>query len=318
MNSVERSRQLSDLLFEELLPLIESDYVLYGLPYYSNIGDTLIWEGELELFKHTKYKCKGVCGWNDYPQRKLPSDQILVIQGGGYFGDLWRPAWENVLNELVVNKDNRIILLPNSICYNDAETLEKDIKLMEGLRHLTLCARDLQSYNFAKKHFSSHDIRLLPDLAFCINPANLNKWKAQSFKSCLYLKRNDKEFVEDNKNNIPSSTDVSDWPTMETPNKLENQVERFAYYYHRLDKKMHIEGLTRLYDSMYYWIYRRQMLSRGVKFISAYQKIYSTRLHGMILAGLLGKETYFIDNSYGKISSLYNTWLADVNNIYPL
>ena len=51
---------------------------------------------------------------------------------------------------------------------------------------------------------------------------------------------------------------------------------------------------------------------------SGYKNIYTTRLHGLILAALLGKETYFLDNSYGKVSAVYDTWLKDVDNVHPV
>ena len=44
---------LQQLLEATLLPLINEDYVLLDLPYHSNIGDILIWQGELELLKKT-------------------------------------------------------------------------------------------------------------------------------------------------------------------------------------------------------------------------------------------------------------------------
>ena len=59
------------------------------------------------------------------------------------------------------------------------------------------------------------------------------------------------------------------------------------------------------------------MLSRGVQFISTYRTVYTTRLHGLVLSALLDKQTFFLDNSYGKVSALYSTWLQDTDNIKP-
>jgi pyruvyl transferase EpsO len=53
----------------------------------------------------------------------------------------------------------------------------------------------------------------------------------------------------------------------------------------------------------------------AIDFMSQYDEVYSTRLHGGILAMLLGKKVHMIDNTYGKISSLYNTWLTKKANI---
>ena len=62
MNSTEKAQQLKRQLEQQLLSLIDQDYVLYELPYYSNIGDTLIWEGALDILRKSPYKYKGVCG----------------------------------------------------------------------------------------------------------------------------------------------------------------------------------------------------------------------------------------------------------------
>ncbi len=47
------------------------------------------------------------------------------------------------------------------------------------------------------------------------------------------------------------------------------------------------------------------------------QRIYSTRLYAIILSLLLGKDSdlYWFDNSYGKNSSFYETWLSDLDGI---
>ena len=34
-----------------LLALIDSDYHLLEVPYYANVGDMLIWQGELDFFE---------------------------------------------------------------------------------------------------------------------------------------------------------------------------------------------------------------------------------------------------------------------------
>ena len=45
MTSAEKVAQLRALLCDTLLPLINNDYIFLDIPYYSNPGDTLIWEG---------------------------------------------------------------------------------------------------------------------------------------------------------------------------------------------------------------------------------------------------------------------------------
>lgn len=53
----------------------------------------------------------------------------------------------------------------------------------------------------------------------------------------------------------------------------------------------------------------------AINFIMPYNTIYSNRMHGAILAWLLNKKTYLINNSYGKSLSLYDTWFSNDKNI---
>jgi len=314
MNSPEKIKTLSEQLHRDLLPLIGSEYVLYGLPYYSNIGDSLIWEGELELLRHADSRCRGVCGWNRYPMKPLPEDVTILIQGGGYFGDVWRKAWTYVLDELALHKDNRILILPSSIWYEDPAVLEQDARLMAEMKNLTICARDRKSYDIAVRHFDNETL-LMPDMAFAIDPGKLSRWALPETRDCLYLKRNDKEFTEPDAS-IPADADIADWPTMSSrtfQEKLVSKIDKACGWFK--DVPLLSGAAQAVDDCVYHQLYRKQMLSRGVKFISPYRKVYTTRLHGLVLAALLDKHTFFMDNSYGKVSALYETWLKDADNI---
>lgn len=63
-------------------------------------------------------------------------------------------------------------------------------------------------------------------------------------------------------------------------------------------------------------VYLPERVRVGIEHISKYEKVYSNRLHGALLSILLGKETYIIDNSYGKNSQYYSTWLKNTKNIH--
>lgn len=42
MNIIEKKHQLMNIIKQELTSCIDNDYVLLDLPYYNNLGDTLI------------------------------------------------------------------------------------------------------------------------------------------------------------------------------------------------------------------------------------------------------------------------------------
>lgn len=313
----EKVRELAAKAREAVVPLIDRDYVLFGLPYYNNIGDTLIWEGERELLKHVKFKCVGVCGWNTYPAESLErKDVAILITGGGYMGDVWRSAWENVLNCIKLNSGNKIIVLPNTLHYNDRAIADADAKILEGCRDLTLCMRDSRSLQLAREYFPNTKSVLVPDMAFCIAPSYLNRWCNEATKPVMLLKRLDKELAS---TPIPAeiaalNPDVHDWPTME---RLIPGEKWFLRALRRLDMVgRRVPAVKPLRDVMYDRWYRPLMTSTGVRFVSDYKSIYTTRLHVMILSVLLGREVYLIDNSYGKLSTFYDTWLADCKDTY--
>ncbi len=317
MEQREKIGQLRREIERALLPLIDRDYVLFGLPYYNNIGDTLIWEGELSLLNQVPYRCIGQCGWNKYPETPITDKNTLIlITGGGYMGDTWPKAWMQVLDCLQKNPQNKIILLPNTLYYADRALAAADAEILNRCEDLTLCMRDSRSMQLAREYFPDVKSILVPDMAFCINPDYLNKWKVTSSGKDLLLKRLDKELSD---TPIPDALagvdcEVRDWPTME---RLLDGEKWFLRVLRRVDRLGNrFPSLKSWRDSMYKIWYRPMMTKIGVEFVSSYEKIYTTRLHVMILSILLGKEVYLIDNSYGKLSTFYHTWLEDCQDTH--
>lgn len=319
MTSEEKIKELRGIIEREVSPLITGDYVFWGLPYYSNIGDTLIWEGELEFLKSLPHNCIGTCAWNNYKVRQLSTDTTMLITGGGYFGDTWRNGWKYVLDCIENYPDNRIVLFPNTIYYKDKALMADDSRRMSRLKNLVICARDKVSYQIAKENFSN-EVRLVPDMAFCISLPYLEQWRKPSNGRTLFLKRIDKELGNGKVGLSGKDVDVRDWPTMDG----KPQWQDYAFYASMIVKKgvsKHIPFLSgigeRLVDWTAYNIYRTHLTRMGVEFVSPYKDIITTRLHVMILATLLGQKVEFVDNSYGKLSSFYNSWLSDADNVQP-
>lgn len=308
---------LKETVRKEIAPLITGDYVLWGLPYYPNIGDTLIWEGELEFLKSIPHRCIGTCSWDDYAVRPLKKDTVILITGGGYFGDVWRKAWDNVMETIVHYPDNPIVILPNTIFYEKPETMKKDAARLSGLKKLVICVRDNVSLSIARENFSN-EVRLVPDMAFCISSGRLERWMSRENGRALLLQRIDKELGSSCE--IPSGGDIDirDWPTMDAKPKLADMI--FGRV-HRMRKEARQSGswiapaAAWLEKAVAYCIYRPHLIRTGTRFISSYHEIYTTRLHVMILGIILGKQVHYIDNSYGKLGSFYSTWLTECDNV---
>lgn len=315
MNFIEKKRELEAILHRDVVPLIDNDYVLYGLPYYNNVGDTLIWEGERELLKKVPHKCVGVCGWDKYPEKKLPDNVIILITGGGFFGDVWREAWANVLQAIKPNREHKIIIMPCSVFYENLEIRDLDSAYLAEFPNLTILARDKVSYEYAKEYFKN-EVKLVPDMAFCMPEKEILKYaRKRAPKDVLLFMRADKELVSGNIHIPEPAYDTHDWLPMQ-----DEAIERPFYRLRNRGRQVlsFSKSLQARYTEWLYGaMYRRIMTTSGLKQLSAYKKIYTTRLHAMILGGMLGREVYFIDNTYRKLSSYYDTWLNDCETIHP-
>jgi len=229
------------------------------------------------------------------------------MMGGGNFGDLY--SQHNVFRKKILElyPDNHIIVLPQTVYYMAAKNARRDACEFRKHKHLTIFTRDKYSYRFLKAFRFSSDVRLMPDMAFCIDMEWLKGLSLQATDKNLYFKRIDKELNVLEENLISEQCDVCDWPLYGQSDPKLNHLCSL------IDAKHFDEADDYAVNS-----YLPERVRVGVKFISQYKRIYSNRLHGAILSILLGKEVVILDNSYGKNSQYYNSWLKDVDSIFLL
>lgn len=305
---------IRQLIKEKLQLVIQSDYILIDLPYFQNVGDTLIWQATLDLLKEIPYKCLYSCSLESYikPQ-KLKSSTLIILMGGGNYGDLWIRHQEfrhQILNDFPYNP---ILQLPQSIHFSDETYLKKDIhKFSQHHGKIDFFLRDLNSYNIINKYYKNINAHLVPDMVFSFD---IQPW-VKSVKSnqyqALFVRRQDKEQNTSPNifNIIPQNAITADWPPMEQ-NFLRLRIYNKLLYsfFIPLDKYFNSQCSKRFMDFYYKFILKNYIIKSGIKFINAYETIYTTRLHAAILALLLKKEIYIFDNSYGKIKGAFSPWL---------
>jgi pyruvyl transferase EpsO len=329
MNFNEKIKQLSQIIDEQLLPIInrntnKKECVFLELPYYNNIGDILIWHGTEYFIKRIGLKCMYASSSSTYCDKKMKKitdcrndkdcrNILILLQGGGNFGDIWKSAQEFRRKIISEFPDNQIIILPQTVFYEDIKKLKADAELFAKHTNLTICARDKISYQILKKYFRN-DIILVPDMAFCIPQEKLKKYTASvNSNTTLLLKRTDKEIdnkIDYSKNISCKVFDICDWPTMERMTFSGFILRCFSWVSRRIS--FIIPCITDIYASN---VFKHVMIKTGVRFISKYNNVYSTRLHAAILCCLLEKSLVFFDNSYGKNSSFYETWLSDLDGV---
>lgn len=327
---------LKSLLHEGLAPLLTGRCVLLDCPYYANVGDTLIWQGTLDFLHAHGQSLEGFGSLHTWDFRALDEDVVVLLSGGGSFGDLWRPLQEFRLRVVEAYPLNRIVILPQTVFYEDAGLLVSDLATLLRHHSLTVCVRDERSLTLLSGRLP--DVLLLPDMAFCIS--ELPSFGAPR-RSRLLLQRRDKEAADVGAEAFPSAAGVSggavsapvggeirDWPPLEHTGwdvwilyKLSGlaagragtsvvrgcsgaggAVKRSA------GRRWPGRLFARMADRWAFRVVRPRNIASGVRLLARYETICSTRLHGAILALLMHRRVVLLDNSYGKNSSFAKTW----------
>jgi pyruvyl transferase EpsO len=316
--------QLKQIIYNSLDPLIKDDYCLLDLPYHENIGDSLIAEGEFEYLKRLPYKMLQASSYPFFRFDELPARGTILFHGGGNFGDLWY-GFQNFRRSVIKKVHSRpVIIFPQTVYYKNMQAIEEDVAAFSSHPDLTICARDERSYQLLQKHFIKNKILMVPDMAFCLDYSS--QLTDNPDHKVLFMKRLDKELKE----NMPPMEqivkpkdagkviEVSDWPTFEMTGFEKFNTDFKRVINRKLSKRLrYAPGLKSLVHPLY-GLRSSSMQDKnvrmGIDFINKYETVYATRLHGFILALLLGKEAYVLDNTYGKNSGFYNTWLKDFKN----
>lgn len=312
MDYTKKITELRRIINERLLPLIDNDYLYIDLPYHSNIGDLLIWEGTLCFLSQSKHRCLYSTNADNFKYRKIDKNVIIILHGGGNWGDLW--VRHNDFRKKVVEMypNNRIIVFPQSIYYQVESNLKEDVEFYNKYPNVTVCTRDNKSFKIMTENFISNKILLVPDMAFFIDV----KSKYKKTSRILFAKRTDKEFSLENDRyiNIPKDAEIHDWPTYELDqNKLfiNRFYKKLVSICERIDKVLNLEIENKFKDIYWKFFLKKYYINIGVRFLSEYNKVYSTRLHISILSILMGKEIYIIDNNYNKTKNFIDTWFSE-------
>jgi pyruvyl transferase EpsO len=313
MNFFKKKEQLCKVIIDTLTPIIDNDFILLDLPYHTNIGDILIWEGEIQFLRNlTNYKLLYSCNSSTYCYQKIDRHIIILLQGGGNFGNIWYNMHQFKEQIITSYPDNKIVIFPQTVWYTDKNILLHDVNVYSAHRNLVLCVRDSRSYEFMKKYFTKNTILLVPDMAFCIPFDQLKKYQVKPINKKLFLKRSDKEFNANfnymdfivSKENI----DIYDWPTIDRKKIYTLFLECLLWISRRI--RFFFPKFTDLYASFFF---RLNMIRTGIRFISKYESVYTTRLHVAILCCLLDKPFVLFDNSYGKNHAFFETWFKDLD-----
>lgn len=296
-------------LKKSLLKIIEfidqkDDVIYLDYPLHHNVGDLLIMEGALKLFKENGVKFKLYQSTENFDlskiKSKLTNKTTIICHGGGNFGDLY-DIHQDLRKDVVANlPNNKIIIMPQTAHYSSAINQEKDIQIFSRHKNLVMFARDVPTFELFKKY--SNNVMLMADTAhYLYNSFDLSNKN----KECLYFLRKDKEMSSSQSLNLQVPNDV-------TPIDWEDMLTRKDEFMFKLSRKL--AKISKNYPFLNYpafllWkFHSKNLTNRSASYFSSFNHIVTSRMHGHILACLVDTDNTIIDNSYGKNSGYYKQW----------
>lgn len=266
---------------------------LFSTPIHRNIGDHAIVKATL-TFLEDKFKYHEVV---EIPRQYINffiknfhvnKDDIVLIHGGGFFGNLYPVEAVAFLNVIDNYKENKIIVFPQTIYIDETKEMsytyfEKGIK---KAKNITFFAREEQSYRIAKQSGFFNSVHLVPDIVLYLNqmPVNTNK------SGILLVLREDDEITRN-----------FDLAKLEKIFKSEFQIV--------LEKSSTMSEYSISPNQ------REKAVNDKIEEFSKYNLVITDRLHGMIFSYLANTNCLAIDNKTKKSSEVYKAWLQQFENI---
>ncbi len=282
-------------------------HVVYlDYPMHTNVGDLLIMMGTLAFLEKHGRRVRFSGTWKNTPRRgRFPvgPDDVILLHGGGNFGDLY--PYHQKFRERVIAEfpDNKIIVLPQSVHFDDAAELERAAERM--LRHpdLTVFVRDYWSEGVLRPYFAER-VRCAPDMAHQLWPhfAALAGAPAAGAPRPLFFMRRDKEARPHFPAFAPHAAEFLDWSDI-VPRAFSRMTRLFVYLAHA----EYLLGRNfRLGPA--YCRQAAHSVDGVIRSLNARDVWLTSRLHGSLAGLLLGKPVFVVDNAQRKLTNYLATW----------
>ncbi len=300
---------LDATLARTLDPLVPRDagVVLVDFPHTANVGDSMIWLGTLRwLARSGRGAPRHVVSEVTYDRHETArrlGDGTLLISGGGNFGDLY-PNHQALRERVIADfPAARIVQLPQAIHFDTPAAIERAARVIDRHRDLTLLVRDEGSLEFARAHFGVPSA-LCPDMAFALGEL---RRPHPPTRPVVWLSRGDKEEVAEPGFTAPPGLERVDWLT-DDPRPTFRVYRRLVLAARGRPalRAWWAPWLTPAFERI-----ARKRVERGMRILGDGRVVVTNRLHGYVLALLLGIPHFITDNSYGKVRGLHERWTPD-------
>jgi pyruvyl transferase EpsO len=282
---------------------------LVDFPAYPNVGDSAIWAGTRRGLaalgrEHLAY----TCDLRTYDRATLArrvGDGTIFLLGGGNFGDLY--PQHQLVREAIVRDfpRNRVVQLPQTIRYRSNDALAASRRVFAAHPDFVLLVRDEPSRRIAEWGLGIAATPC-PDLALLLEPGPT---EPAPEGPVLWLSRGDGARHHEPKADPSAGIVVEDWPV---------EVASAPKRWMRLLTKLHRAGmrgpvraaLSRCYDPL-----ARRRLELGLARLRRSSVLVTDRLHGHVLALLLGIPHVLLDDRTGKVRAFHDAWTRGVRGV---
>lgn len=227
----------------------------------------------------------------DNIRNSINDSDIILLRGGGCFGNLWEDGFNTILQFIDTFPNNHIILFPQSVYFDESfkgkELLNKSIDIISKRKNIYLFARDFNSYKQFKELYPENNVYVTPDTVLSYKPEFVNDNRKKEILLCL---RNDKEKKMTN----------------EQKKKIFEFIERKGLTILEQDTciNYHFSDINERKDRLY---------ELWNEFHSA-QIVITDRLHGMIFSAITGTPCIVFDNIDHKVRNAYE-WIKDIEYV---
>ena len=262
-------------------------------PVHRNIGDLLIMQGAEAFFRANGIEVVARYSLHDCPNvLSLPSGTIVTFHGGGNFGDLY-PAHQHLRERLTKdNPDRRVVMLPQTVFYRNEVATASTIACMGTHPDLHIFVRDQGSRARIAGMLPNASVALAPDMAHYLWPALYPGQVPEVYGSPLRVMRRDREAA--------GGVGGMDWDDLFPP------IERAAIAcFRKAQCTRHLPAATM---AGIWTVYAGLAVAKAVRRYRPHTMVETSRLHGHILACLMGIPSVVLDNSYGKNSAYFSLW----------
>jgi exopolysaccharide biosynthesis protein PssK len=294
----------------------QPEVALAIFPNHWNLGDTAVWAGQRAALARLGVRVAYVCDFRTYRrddlERALPEGPIL-LSGGGNFGDVY--PREQGLRERILDdfSDRTVVQLPQSVWFRSEGHLDAMRRRCDRSRRLVMLVRDRHSLELMRARFDL-PARLAPDMAFGLPGLRLRRRPPVTDQ--LWLLRRDIEANDRAARRAAArlaNGALRDWtrpglghvrlhlPEYARAQWLSWRLRRVPSHLARARAQRIEEPFERL---------ARLRMGIALSLLSTGRVMVTDRLHGHVLALLLGIPNVCVDNHDGKVRHLYETWTA--------